>query len=35
MKTYDKIIKECIKLLEIDGNNTKQIVIDKLKGLLK
>ena len=34
-ETHDQIIKECIKLLSIDGVNTKAKVKDKLKGLLK
>ena len=34
-KNQEEVIKECIKLLSIDGVNTKAKVKDKLKGLLK
>lgn len=33
LETQDKIISECIELLEISGQNTKQIVLEKLRGL--
>lgn len=35
LEAQDKIISECIDLLEISGKNTKQIVLEKLRSLKK